>query len=74
MTVGEFYYQIGLKFPEKIHGIVPACGGKEVPFRNCNGEWLLYVHNCFCRFSFYMDLNGDQYIDATKTHLVAPHI
>ena len=43
MTVGEFYYQIGLKFPEKIHGIVPACGGKEVPFRNCNGEWLHYL-------------------------------
>lgn len=38
---------------------VPACGGKETPFRTRTGRRLLYCWNAFTNSHAYLDLDTD---------------
>lgn len=72
MSTGEFLFQIGEKHPERLHDYVPACGGGEIPFKNRNGAWVLYVWNVRGNFHGYMDVEGFVFQDLELTHLVCP--
>jgi len=72
LGVGEFLYLAAtqsLDNPHKLCGLIPANAGKENPYLNARGRWILYCFDIVRRRHVYLSLDGELYVDQELTHL-----